>query len=250
MDHNVHRGHRRRMKEQFLENGLDRFNAHQVLELLLFYAIPQRDTNPIAHELLSRFGSLSKVLDASPEELMAVDGISFHTATLLKLSRELVGRYHQDATSGYVYLDDPAKLVEYLRAKFLNQKHESVYLLCMDNRFKVLACEMINSGTLTTVQLDLGKIINIASHSRATIAVLAHNHPAGSAKASEEDISTTLSVSETLDLINVELLDHFIFAPVDYISMRKDPRYSPLFAEYSVQTRRRKRRDENGHLQE
>jgi hypothetical protein len=129
----MHEHHRKRMKERFLREGIAYFEPHNVLELLLFYAIPQKDTNEIAHRLIERFGSLSAVFEAPFSELIQVEGIKEHSATLIKLIPELAGRYVSESygTKGVLLptLDDAA---EYLKSKYIGVTKEIVYLLLLD----------------------------------------------------------------------------------------------------------------------
>ena len=129
----VHQGHRERMKQRFLKEGLDGFADHEVLELLLFYAIPQRDTNDLAHRLIDRFGSLDAVLDAPREELLSVKGVGENTATLLTLATWIYRRYLISAQREPVRVDSTDKAKALLWPRFVGEKDEVVYMLCMDS---------------------------------------------------------------------------------------------------------------------
>lgn len=215
----VHKGHRQRLKSRFLETGLDSFTDVQALELLLFYAIPQKDTNPIAHALLDRFGSLSQVLDADVEELEKVSGISDHAATLLRLVTEL-GRFYQvDSAQRTEALTSLDACGAYLVPRFFGRKVETVFLLCLDAKCKVLCCREIGEGSVNAASISVRKVVEAALSSGATTVVLAHNHPSGVALPSADDVQTTRRVAAALSAVEVKLIDHIVVAEGDFISM-------------------------------
>lgn len=198
----IHDGHRQRLKERFLDEGLDKFTDIQVLELLLFYAVPRRDTNPIAHRLLDQFGSLSQVLEASTEELEKVDGIGRNAATLLRLTTE-VGRYYLvNRTMQTQILTTIDQCGTYLVPYFFGRKNETVFLLCMDAKCKVLCCKEVGEGSVNSAGISIRRIVEIALASNATNVVLAHNHPSGIALPSQEDILTTRKVAAALAAVD------------------------------------------------
>lgn len=219
MAESIHSGHRQRLKDRFLEQGLDNFTQIQALELLLFYAVPQRDTNPLAHALLERFGSLSGVLDAEFEELRQVKGISDHSATLLHLVTEL-GRYYQVSSGQNIrVLTTLDACGEYLLPYFFGRTKETVFLLCLDAKCKVLGCREVGQGSTSSAGISLRKVVETALAANATTVVLAHNHPSGVAVPSREDIETTRRVYAALDAVDVHLADHVVVAEGDYVSM-------------------------------
>lgn len=215
----IHKGHRERLKQRFLEDGLDNFTDIQALELLLFYAIPQKDTNPIAHALLDHFGSLSQVLDASPEELKKVKGISDHSAALLSLVTQL-GRFYQvDSAQRVRCLTTLEACGEYLVPYFFGRSTETVFLLCLDAKCKVLCCKEVGQGSVNSASISVRKIVETALGANATTVVLAHNHPSGVALPSNEDVQTTQRVAAALQAVEIQLADHIVVADGDYVSM-------------------------------
>lgn len=215
----MHEGHRQRMKNRFLEEGLDHFSEVQVLETLLFYAIPRKDTNPIAHELLDRFGSLAQVLDASAEELQKVPGMTASAAVLLKLITE-TGRYYLvNRTTNVKVLPSIQKCAEYMLPFFYGRKLETVFLLCLDAKCKVLCCREIGEGSINSAGISIRKIVEVALASGATTAVLGHNHPSGIAIPSLEDKMVTRQIAMALQAVEVNLADHIIVADGDYVSL-------------------------------
>lgn len=224
----VHDGHRQRLKDRFLSQGLDGFTDVQVLELLLFYCIPRQDTNVLAHRLLERFGSLSRVLDAQIEELTQVDGIGQNAATYLKMI-PAAGRYYQVEKGK---LDDaPLLTIEacgaYMKPYFVGRIKETVYLLSLDAKCKPLSCRQIGEGGINSAGVSLRTIVETALTEQATTVILAHNHPSGIALPSNEDIMTTRKVAVALDAVEVTLADHLIISDDDFISMVQSGMYRP-----------------------
>ena len=215
----THDGHRARLRKRFMDEGLDHFTEIQALELLLYYAIPRVDTNPIAHALLEHFGSLSQVLDASVEELCKVKGIGENTAVYLHLITEM-GRFYQVNRSSQVkILSTLESCAEYLVPFFFGRKVESVFLLCLDAKCKVLACKEVGEGSVNSAGISIRKIVETAIGVNATTVVLAHNHPSGLAIPSAEDVQTTHRIANALQAVEITLADHIIVADDDYVSM-------------------------------
>lgn len=221
----IHDGHRKRLKDRFRREGLDHFQEHEVLELLLFYCIPRKDTNPIAHELITRFGSLAQVLEAPPEELAKVPGMGESAATFLSLTTA-VGRYYLvNRTIQTVILSTVEKCGEYLVPFFYGRRNETVYLLCLDAKCKVLCCKEVGEGSVNSAGISVRKIVETALGANATSVVLAHNHPSGLALPSGEDIQTTRRVAAALDAVEINLVDHIIVADDDFVSLAQSGYY-------------------------
>lgn len=215
----LHKDHRKRLKERFLKEGLDNFTDVQALELLLFYAIPQKDTNPLAHELKNHFGSLSKVLEADVEELKKVPGIGDHAATLLALVTQLARYYQVDCAQRMEILTTLDACGAYLVPRFFGRTNETVFLLCLDAKCKVLCCKEIGEGSVNAASISVRKVVETALAAKATTVILAHNHPSGVALPSAEDLQTTRRVAAALSAVEVHLADHIVVAEGDYVSM-------------------------------
>ena len=215
----IHDGHRERMKKRFLEEGLDSFTQIQALELLLFYCIPQKDTNPLAHALLDRFGSLSQVLEAPVEELRKVPGVGAHTAIFLHLITEAGRFYLVNRSSQEKILPSLESCAEYMLPFFFGRKVETVFLLCLDAKCKVLCCKEIGEGSVNAAGISVRRVVETALNAGATTVVLAHNHPSGLALPSAEDIQTTRRVATALSAVEIHLADHIVVADGDYVSM-------------------------------
>ena len=216
---NPHEGHRKRLRERFLSEGLDGFAEHNVLELLLFYALPQGDTNELAHQLIDRFGSLAGVLDASPTDLCQVGHVGMYTASLLSLMPSLFRRYKLSGISRDDCLNTTEKAGEYLLPLFTGLKNEVVYLVCLDAKCKPLCCRMLFEGTVNVAQINTRKTVELALTFNASSVILAHNHLSGVALPSAEDEATTLHVQTALEAVGVKLADHIIVADEDFVSL-------------------------------
>lgn len=224
----IHDGHRQRLKERFQKSGLDNFEEHQVLELLLFYCIPRQDTNPIAHALLNRFGSLSAVLDAPVEELEKVPGIGSSAANFLTLMTAL-WRYYlvNKSMQTETILSSIDKCGDYLVPFFSGRRNETVFLLCLDAKCKVLCCREVGEGSVNSAAVPIRKLVEIAMASNASSVVLAHNHPSGLAIPSGEDVNTTRRVATALDAVEIALVDHIIVADHEFVSLAQSGLYRP-----------------------
>lgn len=217
----IHTGHRKRAKEEFLVRGLNGMADHRVLELLLFYGIPQGDVNPLAHELIERFGSLSGVLTAPVEELRKVKGVGENTAVLLQLVLAVAARFMEERSNLDQIYDNVWSFRELLMPLFLGERNEKSYLVCLDGKNKLLVCRELGEGILDSVNITARKVMEVALSCNAAKAVLAHNHVSGIAMYSPADVEATRSVARLLAQVSVELVDHFIVADDDMVSMRQ-----------------------------
>ena len=203
--------HRERVRKRFLREGLEHFEQHNQLELLLFYAIPQRDTNGIAHDLIQRFGSISRVMDASVEELMTVDGIGERAAVLLKLVPALARSYTLDHLGKVRTFQTDEELKEYLLALYTGCTKERVYLLLFDNRDTLLRTVQIGEGDLTAALFSTRDIVQqVLLYNKTTKVILSHNHPVGLALPSHADQTATDEIQRALSSVEVTLYDHII----------------------------------------
>lgn len=213
-----HSGHRKRMKKRFLDYGLDTFEQHEILELALFYAIPMKDTNPTAHRLINEFGSLSAVFDA-PYNMLMQAGLTENAATFIKLIPELLSAYMDDRYNNQNKIIKLENLPEKFINKFLGKGTEMVYLLLMDSKFKELYCGIVSKGSITNADVNIPKICELSIRYSARYAIISHNHPSGICLPSKADIKVTTRLYQALKLINVELLDHYIVAENDCVSL-------------------------------
>jgi len=220
-------GHRQRVKERFRKEGLDEFEEVHVLELLLFYALPRIDTKPLARTLLDRFGTLALVLEATPEELMSVPGVGENVAVYLNLITA-AGRYYQKVrTDRPVILNSTEKYGNYLVDLFYGRRNETVFVLCLDAKCKVLCCRKVGEGDVNSANVPIRKMVEIALGVNATTVILAHNHPSGLAIPSAEDRETTERLAKALGAMDIVLADHVIVSDDDFISMVQSRCYDP-----------------------
>lgn len=223
----IHAGHRQRLKERFLKDGLDNFEEHQVLELLLFYGIPQRDTNEIAHELIKKFGSLSRVLEATPEELSEVKYVGDNVTTLFQLITAVARYYQVSCAMREEILSTIDSCGKYLVPFFYQRPNETVFLLCLDAKCKVLGCKLVGEGSVNSANIPIRRVVEIALNTNATTVVLAHNHPSGLALPSADDIQTTLRLAKAMEAVEITLADHIVVADNDFVSLCQSGYYRP-----------------------
>ena len=226
-DENVHKDHRKRVKKRFVENGLDQFDQHQVLELLLFYCIQRKDTNPIAHRLIERFDTVAGVLDAQPAQLRQVEGVDEGVITFLSLIRELTRYYEVSRTASVKVLNTVEECGDYLIPKYYGRRNETVYLLCLDAKCKVLCCKEVGEGSVNSAAIPIRRVVEMALAANATSVILSHNHPSGVAFPSHEDVATTCRLAKALNAVEIALVDHIVVADDDYVSMVQSGMYRP-----------------------
>ena len=213
----IHKGHRERKKKQFVRCGLEPLADHEVLELLLFYALPRVDTNPVAHRLLEKFGSLDMVFSASVQELMQVEGVGEHAAILLSLVPQA---YRRSCVHGETeILSSAEKAGKYFLGRYEGMKREVMYQVCLDMKYKVIRCVEVGKGSVSKADVSIREIVENAILYKAGAVLLAHNHPSGVALPSREDEIATLQIRDALSTIGVELLDHVIVADGDFVSL-------------------------------
>lgn len=214
-----HSGHRSRMREKYRKNGFDAFAPHEILELMLYYAIPYRNTNDIAKLLIDRFGSLSGVLDA-PVDALIEAGLTENQAVYLKLFPDITRLYYSAKYSADDGPLDFDSLPQYITPKFIGLgSRERVLLILADAKGREVFCGFISEGSFEELQLSVRRIVRLAMNYGANYAVLAHNHPSGVALPSPEDCKATSALKKALALVDINLIDHFIVANDECISM-------------------------------
>nr|VFJ72339.1 MAG: DNA repair protein RadC [Candidatus Kentron sp. FW] len=226
---NLHRGHRERLRNRFLSEGLDSFEEHQVLELILFEVIQRGDTNPIAHRLLDRFGSLSAVLEADPADLATVEGVGKRVATFLTLLPAITRRYfHNRVTRNPLQLNNSDLVAEYFIPLMAGRSEEVFYVLCLDSQCQVLYPALISEGTVKENLVYPRRVVEVAIRHRAASVIFAHNHPSGTIHPSKEDERLTRHLVQALGGVDIMVLDHVIVAGKDVYSFAESgilPRY-------------------------
>lgn len=208
----IHAGHRRRVRERYMANGLEGFAPHEVLELLLFYARARGDVNPLAHALLQEFGSLHGVLEASPEQLMCVKGVGEETATLLSMIVPLFRRYQTSRATDKVQLSGYRELADYCLSLLSGLRMERFCAVMMDGNYRLLGVKVISEGSIDRVEAYPRRVVEAALNYNASRVVLCHNHPSGTLAPSPADIDCTRDILRALSAVNIVLLDHVIVA--------------------------------------
>lgn len=227
---NIHAGHRQRMRERAAKNGFDSLEKHEMLEVLLYPVIPQKNTNPIAHELINTFGSFHAVFDAPEEELLKVKGMTRNAAFYLKMMPAVSSYYLQDKTDcESIIINSSEAAYKYFSPKYIGKTVEVAMALLLSNAGKVLACEIISDGTVNAAEIQTRKIIEFCIKHNATQVILCHNHPSGVALPSSDDFITTKNINVALKSINARLVDHIIIANDDYVSMRQTHQFENAF---------------------
>ncbi|ACC98912.1 DNA repair protein RadC [Elusimicrobium minutum Pei191] len=215
-----HTGHRERIKNKFAKNGLDGFMEHETLELLLTYSIPRKDTKPIAWELIKKFGSLSGVLDASPQELMEVKGVGKETALFLKVVRGVYKKYAFSKLKKADIIRTPEDVANYCRASLAEHKDEVFEVIYLTVRNTVIGTEVLSVGAIDRASISPRKVVEGALKAKAVGIVLVHNHPSGDPSPSMEDISFTKEVAQAARILGIMVHDHIIVVRGGYYSMR------------------------------
>ncbi|MDR3293865.1 MAG: hypothetical protein LBT20_07185 [Clostridiales bacterium] len=219
---NIHKDHRKRVREHFLKGGLESCPEHQVLEFFLFPFVPQKDTNVIAHELINRFGSLSMVFDADYEELLTVKNMTVTAAAHIALFHGIEARINFDKAKKADYLITVGAANDYIKSLTDHLTVEQAYILCLNNRFKVIRCVPLQKGIVDQTAIYLRQIAEIAINSGATNVILIHNHPSGDVNPSDADNVITKDIVCVLPSLGVNLLDHIIVGRGDHYSFREN----------------------------
>lgn len=209
---NPHADHRLRLKQRFLTEGLDGFDVHNVLELLLFYTIPRRDTNVIAHSLIDRFGSLYGVFDAEFHELCEIKGVSVHTASLIKLIPQIWRRYETEKYSSSRQVCTAKDAGDYLLKLYIGEKKEVAYMLLFDNSNRMFDCVKLQEGDISSVYFSPRALMEVGALRGAASFILAHNHVDGSLEPSKRDVVITRRFKEAFDVLEMPMLAHIIVA--------------------------------------
>ncbi len=222
MDKNIHKGHRQRVKKRVLKEGIDSFEDHQILELLLFYCIPMKDTNKLAHQLIDNFGSLAGVFDASPSDLIKKAKITENSAILLSLIPSLARRYQQGKFKGKTILSSTSKAGDYVLSLFTGRLYEVFYVICLDTQNKVNHTCLLHEGTINEAPVYPRLIVETALRHQAASVILAHNHPGGRLEPSQADINVTGKIKIALEAISIAVVDHIIVAENRYYSFAEN----------------------------
>lgn len=229
---NVHEGHRERMRNKYVNKGIEVFEQHEILEMLLFYAIPRKNTNDIAHRLLEACGSLSAVFDApfdAPIDILMQQGLSYNAAVLLHMIPDLSRAYQSDKFDNEEKIITDENIGKKMVHLFAGKNEECVYAFFLDAKGKEKYSGIISKGDASSAPLFSKDIVSIAARCKAVTVIIAHNHPSGVAFPSRADLEATADIADALDTIGIHLADHIIVADRDYISLSSTPPFSRMF---------------------
>ncbi|NLO99660.1 MAG: DNA repair protein RadC [Clostridiaceae bacterium] len=216
--YNVHEGHRGRIKERYMEEGLDNFSDHEVIELLLFYSIPQRDTNALAHRMIKEFGTLHDLLEADPRDIERRCNVSLNTAILVSLAAPLSRRYLRQKWGNRPVVNSSSIAGNYALSLFAGRVYECFFVICLNSQNRVNHSALVHEGTINEAPVYPRIIVETALRHKANSIILAHNHPGGSLKASNADIDVTRKICQALKTISINVVDHIIVAGDRYLS--------------------------------
>lgn len=230
MSAGLHDKHRDRVRKEFLAHGFDETTPlHKVVEMLLFYSIPRKDTNELAHILVEKFGTLEKILSARPEELMEIQGIGENTIAHFKLLRYAAKSYIGAKSSKIKKFNSADEIFQFVTDKYFDTDREIVAITSFDGAGRLLGFDVIGEGDIALVGVSVRDILEVAFKRKAVSVILSHNHPNGTALPSDADITTTQKIYNILSDANVILLDHIIVADGDYVSLVQSNEYRYIF---------------------
>ena len=214
----IHDGHREKLRRNFIEAGLEGKSDHQILEILLTYALPRIDVNPLAHELIDKFGSLAGVLDADITQLTKVKYISENVAVLLKLVPQVSAKYYQSKHGKRVHLNTVEAIKDYMLPQLANEKTEVFYVLCLDSHLNLIRAIKHSEGSPSKTAIDIRALANQVLNTDTERVILVHNHLSNSAEPSLSDIDATKKIQSAFEMLNINVLDHVIIAGNQYFS--------------------------------
>ena len=226
---NIHKDHRKRIRARYFKEGIKSMADHNIVEFLLFFGIPYKDTNDIAHELIDKFGDLNGILEAPVEELMKVEGIGENAAALISLIHDIAVIYNDVKLYGIAATSEDMSFSEFLSVKYAGENRELVYLLYLDSRGKLQHCIKLCEGSPDSAVMDTRMVVEAVIRFDSKNVILAHNHPNGFAVPSTADVEATKNLVPVLRSIGVNLADHIIVAQDDTFSMASSRKYSELF---------------------
>ena len=229
--HNSNENHRARLKDRFEKTGIESLQPHEILEMLLFYVIKRKDTKPVARQLLREFGSLSRVFDASIEDLVKVNGVGKETALLIKFVSQTFRAYRSDiiGRNNKISARDADESIEFAKSLFYGKTNEEFYVILLDARLKIINHVFISEGVSSEVNAHPKKILEAIVRNNAESVIFAHNHPNGIAAPSREDMELTSEFSSLFTSVGIRLADHIIVAGNETLSLASIPKFRALF---------------------
>jgi len=223
---NPHEGHRGRLKTKYIKGGLDSLEFHEILELILFYSIPRRDTNEIAHRLKEKFnGSIADIFEASESRLKEIDGVSDQTVLFFGLLKDITRLYNIERANKSTDICSKETHKEFITAYFTGKQKEEVILLTLNNRMERISNDVIYVGSVNSTKVDMNKMVRIALDTNASNVIVAHNHPNGPDYPSTEDIETTRRIERLFSEIGIRFIDHYVVSDTKISSIKEKSIY-------------------------
>ena len=221
----INRGHRSRLLERFIENGIGAFHPHEILELLLTFTIKRHDTKTIAHALLKRFKTISAVCNAPVEELVAVEGVGCKSAALLTFVRDLLAYCLKEKFERNQFVSSRKDVESYLKFMFGLRRDEYVAAIFLDAAHHIIRTALIAEGTVNQCAVYPRMVIEKALRCGAASIIIAHNHPGGTPEPSENDWQITDRLYRAGKLLDIPLLDHILICSEKTVSLMELPRW-------------------------
>lgn len=212
------KGHRQRLREKFLKNGLDGFLDYEIIELLLTLGTPRKDCKQSAKDALKKFGSLKAVLEAEPAELKEIKGIGDNNVFGLKIAQSVSRRYLADRIIDQDFIRSADEVIDYLKHNLRDKSREVFLVIYLNGRNQILKMEELFQGTLTTSAVYPREVVKRALVNDAASLVFVHNHPSGNPNPSKDDLTITKKLKEAAQAIDVSVHDHLIIAGNDVYS--------------------------------
>jgi DNA repair protein RadC len=218
----MHEGHRERLTKRFMNGGFEGFEEHELLEFLLFYALPRVDTNSIAHRLIDRFGSLSGVLEANAKDLMQVEGIGPKAAAYLAMFPEAFRAYERSKLGKRPCIRSIREACAFAKSLLFGKPMEQIYVIWLNAQNRVIHSERLSEGSVSESPVHISRIAAAALRHHAVRCIVAHNHPGGSVRPSPADIRATQDILRALAVLGIELVDHIIVSDSASFSFQAD----------------------------
>ena len=226
-----HAGHRQRMKNKLLTFGTKIFNDHELMEMLLFYSTPRQNTNKTAHELVERFKSPRRAIEANPQQLKQIKGVKDNTAILFSLISEIYRRDRVKIPAEGVKYDKLSAVGEFLTKYFSDSKEEKFCVLMLDSSMRLIKLSEIDGGSANSATIDPRSVARAALAENATNVIISHNHPSGISTPSSADRELTSKVEAALSAIGITLIEHIVVGEVGYtptMQIRMSSLHSPF----------------------
>jgi DNA repair protein RadC len=214
------KGHKKRIREKYRKGGLNGFHSYEVLELILSYSLVRKDTKKMAKDLLDRFGNITNIFNAPLKTLTEVEGVGQRTAVLLKLFKDVGDFYRREDVLAKEKIKSPQDVYDYLEFRYKGMHIEEFIVVYLDSAHRVIEVKPLFTGTINKSVVYIRELIKEVLDLKSSALILAHNHPSGNLKPSEQDIRVSKKIKKALSYIEVELVDHVICGDGDFYSLK------------------------------